>query len=234
MKRESPANFFESAQRWCEETATYKGFYTFNFKDYQSEYKEAFGQLRFLNDESLSPKESITYTYEEDAHIVLLPIAGALNHSNGSQSGDLIRSEQIKTLEVKKGTSYTFNNPFEEDWINYLHMGFKMNVPFSEQQATLKNIGFKKMNELVSLGFNAQMQSNPTGYIGIYEGRSEEIYKIKKAGNGVFVYIIKGAFEVQGRLMEYRDGLSLWDTEEIEFEALSNNAIIMLLEINLK
>jgi len=36
---------------------------------------------------------------------------------------------------------------------------------------------------------------------------------------------------VQHRLLHARDGLVLWDAKEIEMEALSNDAIILLLEI---
>jgi hypothetical protein len=230
MKRESPAKIFNSALRGCKETATYKCFYT--FKEDQNKVGESFGHLKFLNDESLSPLQSITYTYEEDTQVVLLPIAGALNYRNSSHTTELVQSEQIKILDIEKGSSYTFDNPFEKEWINYLHIGFKKNVSHSELPTT-QRIEFKKMNELVCFG-TPQTKDQSSGYIGMYEGRSKGNYALKDPCNGVFVYVISGAFEVQGRLMEYRDGLSLWDTEEIEFEALSNNAIILLFEIKLK
>lgn len=229
MKTESQATIFKSALRGTEETPVYKCFYTFNSTDHQNELKESFGQLKFLNEESLSPHGSITYTAEENTRVVLLPIAGALNYSNANHQEVLVKSEQIKILETEKTLSYTVNNPFEQEWINYLHIGFKVNPSLLGTQSLLQNIEFKKMNELVC--FDSAEQ---TGYIGIYDGRSEGTYTVKKPGNGVFVHIIKGAFEVQGRLLEQKDGLSLWNIHEIEFEALSNNAIIMLLEIQLK
>jgi redox-sensitive bicupin YhaK (pirin superfamily) len=234
MKRESAAKIFNSALRGSAETAAYKCFYTFNFKDYQTEFSEAFGQLTFLNDESLSPQQSITYTPEEDTQVVLLPIIGAMHYRSAIHKEELVQSEQIKILEIKKGSPYSFNNPFDKEWINYLHIGFKSTASQTGQQSTLQNIALKKMNELVGFDFPEQMGNQPGGYIGMYEGRSEGNYRLKNPNNGLFVYIISGAFEVQGRLMEYRDGLSLWNTREIEFEALSNNAIILLLEIKLK
>jgi hypothetical protein len=232
MKSESPSKIYNSTLRGCEETPAYKCFYTFNFKDYRSEFKDSFGQLQFLNDESLSPRQNITYSHEENMRIVLLPIAGAIHYCKDRHTEEFVESEQIKILEIEKGLPYTFHNPFEEEWINYLHIGFKTSSSQVEHPSLTQPIGFKKMNELVAFGWD-QQNDQPTGCIGIYEGRSEGNYRLKKQGNGLFVYIISGAFEVQGRLMEYRDGLSLWDTQEIEFEALSNNAIILLLEIKL-
>jgi hypothetical protein len=233
MKSESPAKIFNAALRGYKETPSYKCFYTFNFKDYQSEFRESFGQLLFLNDESLSPQECITYTHDEDTQVILLPIAGALCYRNGVHREELVQSEQIKVLEIKKGTSYTFTNPFDKKWIHYLHIGFKIAAPYWDYQPTPQQIKFKRLNELVCFGLHKQMEDRPVGYIGIYQGRYEELYTLQDPSNGVFVYVINGAFEVQGRLLESRDGLSLWNTKEIEFQALSNNAIILLLEIKL-
>jgi len=44
---------------------------------------------------------------------------------------------------------------------------------------------------------------------------------------------LEGAFEVEGRLLHARDGLALWETEKVELEALSNDAIILVMEISL-
>ncbi len=232
MKSQALAAIFNSTQREVEETASYRCFYTFNFKDPKSGFKELVGPLLFLNNAFLSPQESITYKQEEDTQVIILPIAGALTYQNGVQKEGLVKSEQVKIMEIGKGMSYTFTNPFEKEWVNYLHIGFRMDSFSVQQPHVLQSIELKKMNELVCFDLGAPDQ--PSGCIGMYQGRKEDNYRLKKTDNGVFVYIIKGAFEVQGRLLEIGDGLSLWNTKEIEFEALSNNAVILLLEMKLK
>jgi hypothetical protein len=47
----------------------------------------------------------------------------------------------------------------------------------------------------------------------------------------VFVYVIEGAVEFQNRLLEQRDGLALYSVTTSEFEALSNDAILLVLEV---
>ena len=64
-------------------------------------------------------------------------------------------------------------------------------------------------------------------------GRQDDIYYRKNTANGVFVYAIQGALEVQYRLMHEGDGLALWDVDEVEFEALSNDAILLIVEVAL-
>ena len=49
---------------------------------------------------------------------------------------------------------------------------------------------------------------------------------------GVFVFVIDGAFEVSNRLLQARDGLAITKASQVEFESLSNEAIIMFIEAN--
>lgn len=231
MKEESSATIFNSAKRGFRELPAYKCFSTFDSCNAEKGFNESFGQLTFLNDAFLSPKESITHRHEEDTRVVILPLTGALSHHNEIQKPQLIQSEQIKIMEVEKEMPYVFTNPFEKEWVNYLHMGFKVDAFPLKNQSVLQNIELKKMNEPACFVIHAPDQL--IGQIGIYEGRMEGSYTLNDPANGVFVYVIGGAFEVQGRLLEYRDGLSLWNTPAIEFEALSNNAILMILETKL-
>ena len=66
--------------------------------------------------------------------------------------------------------------------------------------------------------------------IGKYGGRSEGIYQSRKNVRGVFAFVVEGAFEVQNWLIEKRDGLALWNLTEVEFEALSEGAVLLLIE----
>ena len=231
MKSESPAKIFNSGRRGIEETAAYKCFHTFHLNETKRGEEESFGPLKFFNDAFLSPQQSITYTHEENTRIIILPLTGGLSYQYAIQKEELVSSEQIKVIEVEKGGSYTFSNPYEKEWINYLHIGFRIHSSL-KCSSVLQNIEWKNKNELVCFGL--EIPDQPASYIGVYEGRSEGCYTLKNPDNGVFIYVINGAFEVQGRLLEYRDGLSLWNTTAVEFEALSNNAIILLFEINLK
>ena len=66
--------------------------------------------------------------------------------------------------------------------------------------------------------------------IGKFSGRRESIYHRKYPNTGIFAYVLKGVFEVEGRLLHERDGLELYDSEFVEIEALSNDAVILVFE----
>jgi hypothetical protein len=69
------------------------------------------------------------------------------------------------------------------------------------------------------------------GKIGLYGGRQEETVVNQNTANVLFSYVISGAFEVQNRLLEVGDALTLWNAEELEFEALSDGAVVLVMEV---
>ncbi len=100
------------------------------------------------------------------------------------------------------------------------------NKPVSENSYRVNTIDLEIRNKLnfIDEGFNFP------GFIGIFDGREEGRYLLKKSSHKIFAIVINGAFEFQNRLMETRDAILIWDIEELEFEALSEDALILFFE----
>jgi len=86
---------------------------------------------------------------------------------------------------------------------------------------------FKDKNRLQIINKSIK---NPN-FIGLFEGRKEEFYALQNEENSVFAMVINGAFEFQNRLMETRDAAYIHQPKEIEFEALSEDALIIMFEV---
>ena len=69
--------------------------------------------------------------------------------------------------------------------------------------------------------------------VGKFSGRGEVIYQRRGYDTGIFVFVMQGTFEAAGRLLHERDGLAIWDVDKIEMEALSNDALVCLVECRL-
>lgn len=68
-------------------------------------------------------------------------------------------------------------------------------------------------------------------FTGIYDGRAQGIYNLKEPGKALFVMVLNGAFEFQNRLLENRDALLLWDIDNVDYEALSEDALLFIMEV---
>jgi hypothetical protein len=207
----------------------FKRFTTFNFEKYQDDSRKPFGSLQFLNEEILAPKHKQTTVLVSDKEVFILPLFGGIEYKDSLGNEDFIRVEQIKHITAQKEMSFELSNPFEEN-VSYLQIGLDSKNQIFESSSKPFDFGLTNKNQLVSLFETA----NTLGFIGIYEGRKEGFYKLKNPSNGIFVFVINGAFEVENRLLESKDGLRLQQLESIEWEALSENAILLVLEISLK
>lgn len=128
--------------------------------------------------------------------------------------GDIYTDRSLSPGQAQIINDPTISNPFKEELVNYLLISFK-----------------ERANAVVNFNLiDNKLQHLFTGVsIGKFDGRIDDTYKI--SGKGIFAFAIEGAFEVQNRLLHPRDGLALWNLDEVEFEALSNEALLLLIEV---
>lgn len=234
MIKQSNAKIFVSQRRAKEETATTRIYQTFNTGSFFNEHKAAFGNLYVLNDVTLAPDATTTIQTGETCYIVLMPVAGAVEYTDSTgNEGDIMAGEAY-TILLKPGSTANIKNPYPNHLVNYIQLCFKPTEKvFTATKAKASfNIDEKK-NELVAI-FPENIDLPFRLNIIKLDGRAETLYEPENKQNGVYAYVIEGAFEVQYRMLHERDGLALWDIAEIEAEALSNNAILLIVEVCLK
>ncbi|GGC14404.1 pirin family protein [Dyadobacter sediminis] len=226
MLLQPEARIYLQSQRGVFQTADFYRFCTFNFDTYHAESRGPFGNLLALNDEMLLPQSSIEIKTAETVRIVLLPLAGALEIHSPEEVKYVNSGEMLEYL-TGPDNSLTITNPYANETVNYLQIRFKETEnAWSSAELTAFDISDK--NRLLTI--NRKREDENRILIGRYDGREEGTF-FYNSDKAIFVFVIEGAFEVQNRLLEQRDGLSLRNVTEIEFEALSNNAILLVMEV---
>ena len=67
--------------------------------------------------------------------------------------------------------------------------------------------------------------------LGRFAGRAEAAYHPRAGAGCCFGFVLAGAFEVASRLLHPHDGLALWQASCLDLEALSPDAVLLLLEV---
>jgi redox-sensitive bicupin YhaK (pirin superfamily) len=237
MIRQTKGKMFLADERGLHETEWLRSWSTFNFGRYFSEHKHPFGDIYVVNDDILDGSRSLRMIIEEHSYVILLPVAGAIAYKDSSGNKNLIAAGQAQVLELAKDATIDITNPFKEGLVNFLQIWIRAE---KINETTTSNLLTYDINEYLDSFIEISPQ-NPgvsplpfTVSIGKFSGRGETIYKLSNKNSGLFAFVIEGAFEVEGRLLHARDGLTLWETEEAEMEALSNDAIVLLIELPLK
>lgn len=189
---------------------------------------KSFGDLVYLQDIFLGPGDE-KEIFNSTVSSIILPIAGSLIFRTDLEE-KYLHSEEV-LLITPDNKNYTLKNPYESETVNFLSIGLNTNQ--SPLQSTRSHTtGISEFNKLSTLNLNT-ISSNSYASLGVFKTRAKGSYTLKDIKNGAFAFVINGAFELEERLMEHRDGLALWETQKIEFEALSEFAILLLIEIYL-
>jgi redox-sensitive bicupin YhaK (pirin superfamily) len=231
----SKGKIFPAAERGHTETSRFRSYHTFSCGSYRNEAKQPFGPLYLLNDDTLAGGQSLTLPVEEETDLILLPVVGALVYRDSLGNECCIRAGEAQHYALRQGVTAEIINPYEEALVNFLQFRVRSSAFAASVPGVISFDIEKNRNKLLQLFTGVQQINNNRACkricIGKFDGRKEAAYQLSDPRNGVFVFVVQGAFEVQHRLIETRDGLALWELQEIEMEALSNHAIILLLEI---
>lgn len=193
---------------------------TFNFGSYSNEHRYPFRQLKFVNDVFLPAGQFMALEAYDEYNLLILPVIGGVEvHHNG----ETVFTGAEQYFWKLQHDRVSVSNPFPANEVNFLLIAFDSTNTEAEYTGV---VDLTQKNRLETfIRFSEQKIS-----MGIYEGRQEDLYKRMLPGAGLFCMVLRGVFEVTGRLLHTRDAIHFYHDAEIEFEALSEDAIILVIE----
>jgi redox-sensitive bicupin YhaK (pirin superfamily) len=228
MIAQSKGKIFLAEQRGHLELDWFRSYSTFNFGQYYSEHKTPFGALYVLNDETIAGGRKIRMTVEEDSDILLLPVVGSIDYADSLGNTGSVVAGQVQWIHGQKGLQFELGNPHEAE-VRLIQIWMKHPVAAVAPEIHSFDLLGRK-NRLIDV-FASCKDRRPDMLIGQFDGREDLAYQVLNEDRGIFVFVIEGVFEVQYRLMQAGDGLALWGIDELQLEALSNDAILLMLEV---
>lgn len=224
---ETQAKIFLASERGLTESDWFRTYNMFNTGCYISPHKESFGNLYMLNEETLAPGRRLTTEVEEDAYLLLVPVVGGVQCSGTGHPARQVEAGEVLIWPAEKKSILRIHNPYDE-LVQFIQIGIKSdNGPL---QNGVQQYPPGLISDAMSrIGEDGESKWPFVTGLGKYKGRSEDSCRLAP-DRSLFVYVIQGAFEVQSRLLHAGDGLALWDCTDVEWEALSNDAIILLVE----
>ena len=170
-----------------------------------------------IDDDTMAGGASQVSVWEKDQQILVLPVTGALICNQLS-----VKPGEMLFLNLAAGEKLVTQNPNQAALINYLLIRFN-GFTISAPALVRFEMPAEELQPVTSLSF-------PVAAIGQFTGRKKGEWE-NPSGKALYVFVVEGVFEVEDRLLHARDGLALGNMPAIEWEALSNQAILLLLEI---
>ncbi|VXB73865.1 conserved hypothetical protein [Flavobacterium sp. 9AF] len=222
MIKQHPSIIIKSNMRSLDETSNFRSLTSKIDRNYNSDNQIL---LSDFTEETLAPKKEKLYFFENDCMLFIFPLVGAVNLKKSDESVEFIPVNQLKIIDIKKYNTFSIINPFEDELVSFIY--FKLNFCSTSNSIETINLDFSISNQLTKTFENQKI----TVSIGKYSLRTDDNYYLENKTNSLFAFVINGAFEFQNRLLEDKDALLIWDIENAEFESLTNDALLILLEL---
>ena len=216
--------------------------HSFSFANYYNPEKIHFGVLRVLNDDFVAAGMGFGLHPHDNMEIISIPLEGDLAHEDSMGNQTVIKHGDIQVMSAGTGVKHSEFNHNKDKPVKFLQiwvMPNKKNVTPRYDQITLDPANrINTLQQILSPNVDdagVWIHQDAWFHIGKFDLDFTTTYNLKKAGNGIYAFVLYGAFEVAGQKLEERDALGMTEidaiNDSIEVKALTDHAEILLMEI---
>ena len=212
--------------------------HSFSFASYYNPEKIHFGVLRVLNDDFVAAGMGFGLHPHDNMEIISIPLEGDLAHQDSMGNQTVIKHGDIQVMSAGTGVKHSEMNHNKDKPVKFLQIWVipnKKDVTPRYDQITLDPAN--RINTLQQI-----LSPNPDDagvwihqdawfHIGKFDLDFKTNYNVKKAGNGMYAFVLYGSFELAGQTLNERDALGITDFDQFELKALTKEAEILLMEI---
>lgn len=211
--------------------------HTFSFATYYDPNRLQFGVLRVLNDDIVASGMGFGTHPHDNMEIITIPLEGDLAHKDSMGNEATIKSGDVQVMSAGTGIQHSEFNPNHDKQTKLLQIWVFpkiRNVDPRYQQITLNPEDRKnKLQQILSPNADdagVWIHQDAWFHMGKFDKEMTLDYTIKKEGNGVYAFVIKGDVTINDEKLETRDGLGIWDTDKLNIQ-VTKGAELLLLEI---
>ena len=212
-------------------------YHSFSFASWYNPDRVQFGMLRVLNDDTVAAGMGFGTHPHDNMEIITIPLEGDLAHKDSMGNTEVIKTGDVQVMSAGTGIQHSEFNPNADQHTKLFQIWVfpkYRNVTPRYQQITL-DVSEQKNNFAQILSPKAYdagvwIYQDAWFYLADFDKGFSKTYSINKEGNGIYVFVISGTITVDGQELETRDGLGIWEFNELEFVATSD-AKFLLMEI---
>ena len=213
-------------------------YHSFSFANYYNPDRMHFGVLRVLNDDQVQQGMGFGTHPHDNMEIISIPLEGDLEHKDSMGNVATIKHGDIQVMSAGTGIQHSEYNRNKDIPVKFLQIWLfpnKKNVTPRYDQLSLQQADrHNRLQQILSPSAEDEgvwIYQDAWFHMGTFDKDQFTKYSIKKNGNGVYAFILKGQWEIAEQNVEERDGLGIWDTNEITLKALTQDAEILLMDI---
>lgn len=211
--------------------------YYFSFSNYHNPEKVRFGLLRVLNDDFIAGGGAFGTHPHDNMEIVTIPFTGALKHKDSTGGAGIIKAGDVQIMSAGTGVEHSEANESATEPVTLFQVWLypkERNIKPRYDQRTFDIVDREnKWQYVVSpvetdggLWINQDARFAMTN---LQAGKTIE-YTNAFDGNGVFLVVINGSVEIDGKKLGKRDAAGIESSDNFTITA-SEDAELLAIEV---
>lgn len=211
--------------------------HTFSFANYQNRERMHFGALRVLNDDCIDAGMGFGMHPHDNMEIITIPLEGEIEHKDSMGNVGTIKRGEIQVMSAGTGVQHSEYNKSATEQLKLLQIWLfpnAQNVTPRYAQMPIDALNTQNvLQQILSPNANdagVWIHQDAWFHLGKLSTNFSVEYKLKKEGNGIYVFVISGNLIVQNQPLEPRDGLGMWNETTIKITA-TTAAEVLIMEV---
>lgn len=216
-----------------------QSFQSFSFAGYYNPERTRFGVLRVLNDDIVAGGKGFGLHPHDNMEIISIPLEGSLVHEDNMGNKKVVSAGEIQVMSTGSGVFHSEYNNSPDAPAKFLQIWLfpnRLNVTPRYDQVKLdpaypKNAWQQLIAPAGVGGEGTWLYQDAWFFMGRFDEGKTISYERKRKENGVYLFVIKGSFLVDGVRLDARDGLGIEDADGIALQSLEEGAQVLVMDI---
>ena len=209
--------------------------YSFSFAGWFNPERIQFGALRVLNDDIIHGGMGFGTHPHDNMEIVTIPLKGDLEHKDSMGNSAVIREGDIQVMSAGTGVHHSEYNKNPDKEINLFQLWIFPNQRDVEPRYDQipirtfhqKNAFFQILSPIAE-DQGLWIHQNAWMHMLDADAQTSHTYTIKNPGNGVYVMVIEGQIAWNDQVLNRRDAMGVWDTNDFEILVLEDAQVLLV------
>lgn len=227
----------KAAERGSGDYGWLKPNYYFSFGNYHNPEKVHFGLLRVLNDDFIGGGGAFSTHPHDNMEIVTIPFTGALKHKDSTGGQGIIKAGDVQIMSAGTGVQHSEANESATEPVTLFQIWVfpkERNIKPRYDQRNF-DIGERVNKWQVIVSPNDEDKAlwiNQDARFALtkLEAGNTLNYQNSFKGNGVYLVVINGAIELDGKKLEKRDAAGIYEADSFTIKA-TEDAELLAIEV---
>ncbi len=208
--------------------------HTFSFAGYYNPDRINFGALRVLNDDIVKPGMGFGSHPHDNMEIISIPLKGALAHKDSTGVEKEIKTGEVQLMSAGSGLVHSEYNHSQTEDVNFLQIWILPKLrniaPRYDQKDYSESLNSGKMVTVVSPDDPNALWINQDAVLSIGNLKKGTVvdHKLHFQGNGIYVFLIQGKVEVEGKTLNERDAIGFMAHRQLTLNVKEDSKLLLI------